>query len=159
MMGSFEELLQMSFFSKQNNMPLFNVSATKQKHLLKRMAQLGVCEDQIEEKFIRAAGPGGQKINKTSVCVFLKHKPTGITVKCQKERSQSLNRFLARRFLLDKIERKQMGFIKAEKQRIAKIRRQKRKRSKRAKEKMLVDKRKQSEKKKLRSKVDVPLKE
>ena len=134
-----------------------NVSFAKQKELIQRMERLGVHEGDIEEKFIRASGPGGQKINKTSVCVFLKHKPTGITVKCQKDRSQSRNRFFARRLLLDKIERRQKGFVEAEKQRIEKIRRQKRKRSKRAKEKILAYKHRQSQKKKLRERVDVPL--
>ena len=116
-----------------------------------------VSEDDFEEMFIRASGPGGQKINKTSSCVFLRHMPTGIVVKCRQERSQALNRFLARRRLLDKIERRQKGFIAEEKQRVEKIRRQKRKRSKRAKEKVLAAKHKQAEKKRLRSKVEPSL--
>tara|TARA_B100000315_G_C14574971_1_gene587439 strand:+ start:2184 stop:2588 length:405 start_codon:yes stop_codon:yes gene_type:complete len=128
------------------------ISTVKQKELKLRMKRLGVSETEIDEKFIRASGSGGQKINKTSVCVYLKHRPSGIEVKCQKERSQSLNRFFARRLLLDKIELRQKGFIKAERQRISKIRRQKRKRSQRAKEKILKDKKIQSEKKKLRKK-------
>jgi protein subunit release factor B len=137
-------------------MVTFNVSKKKQAQFAKRMQALGVKENEFEEKFIRARGPGGQKINKTSVCVFLRHIPTGLSVKCQKERSQALNRFLARRLLLDKIERKQRGFILEEHKRIEKIRRQKRKRSKRAKEKILEAKRKQSEKKRLRARVDFP---
>jgi protein subunit release factor B len=107
----------------------------------------------LEESFIRSSGPGGQKVNKTSTCVFIRHLPTGLSVKCQRERSQSINRFLARRLLLDKIERMQLGIIDAEKQRIEKIRRQKRKRSKRAQEKMLEDKHRDAQKKRLRSSV------
>ena len=137
-------------------MTIFNVSGRKQAELSRRMLKLNVKEEELEERFIRASGPGGQKINKTSVCVFLRHIPTGLFVKCQKERSQALNRFLARRMLLDKIERRQKGFVLEERKRIEKIRRQKRKRSKRAKQKILEAKRKQSEKKSLRSRVDIP---
>jgi protein subunit release factor B len=115
------------------------------------MEELGIAEKDIEEKFIRSSGPGGQHVNKVSTAVYLKHLPTGIVVKCQQERSQALNRFLARRILVDKIE---SGILKKrteKEQRIAKIRRQKRKRSKRAKDKMLADKKKQSVKKQARA--------
>jgi protein subunit release factor B len=115
------------------------------------MARLGIREEDILEKFIHGGGRGGQKINKAASCVYLKHIPTGIEVKCQASRSQLLNRFLARRILADKIERKVMGEWSAEEQRIEKLRRQKRKRSKRARLKMLADKRKQSEKKQERA--------
>jgi protein subunit release factor B len=117
--------------------------------------ELGAAQSDIEESFVRSSGPGGQKVNKTSSCVQLLHIPTGLAVKCQRERSQSLNRYLARKLLLDKIERAQKGFIEAEKEKIEKIRRQKRKRSKRAKEKMLTAKHQHSEKKVLRGKVSV----
>ena len=130
-----------------------SVSSEKEKVLLKRMRNLGVLQSDFQESFIRSSGPGGQKVNKSSSCVFLVHIPTGLSVKCQKERSQSLNRFLARRLLLDKIEKKQNGFIAQEKEMLEKIRRQKRKRSKRAKEKVLTAKHQQSEKKVLRGKV------
>lgn len=136
-------------------MTQFNVSVPKQQELENRMAQLGVQESDIEEKFIRSSGPGGQNVNKTSTCVVLSHIPTGLSVKCQETRSQVLNRFLARRRLLDLIEKKQKGFVEAERKRIEKIRRQKCRRSKRAKEKMLVAKHKQSDKKALRTKVEV----
>lgn len=131
------------------------VSAEKEKSLAARMLELGVSENDFEESFVRSSGPGGQKVNKTSSCVYLLHIPTGFAVKCQRERSQSLNRHLARRLLLDKIELQQKGFIAAEKEKIEKIRRQKRKRSQRAKEKILVAKHKRSEKKELRGKVVV----
>ncbi len=132
-------------------MSLFNVSASKEKVLLDRMKKLGVAEKDIEETFVRSSGPGGQKVNKSSSCVFIRHIPTGLSVKYQRERSQALNRFLARRLLLDKIERMKKGLVSREQERIEKIRRQKRKRSKRAKEKMLADKQHQAGKKQLRS--------
>jgi len=119
------------------------------------MDKLGVRESDLKETFVRSSGPGGQKVNKTSSCVFLIHTPTGLTVKCQQERSQALNRFLARRILLDRIEKLQSGLISAEEMRIAKIRRQKRRRSKRAKERMLADKHARTGKKQLRSKVTI----
>jgi protein subunit release factor B len=135
-------------------MTYFPVTPGKEKKLKDRMHSLGVREKDIEERFIRSGGRGGQHVNKVSTCVYLKHLPTGIEVKCDRERSQSLNRFLARRLLLDKIERLRHHRESEEKKRIAKIRRQKRKRSKRAKEKILADKRKQSEKKSLRKRVN-----
>jgi len=131
------------------------VSLDKEKVLAAKMIELGVAEDEFEESFVRSSGPGGQKVNKTSSCVQLVHNPTGLSVKCQRERSQSLNRHLARRLLLDKIELQQKGFIADEQEKIEKLRRQKRKRSKRAKEKILVAKHQQAEKKELRGKVVV----
>jgi protein subunit release factor B len=129
------------------------VSVEKEKTLAAKMLKLGVAESDFEESFIRSSGPGGQKVNKSSSCVYLVHIPTGLAVKCQRERSQSLNRFLARRLLLDKIELRQKGFIADAKEKLEKIRRQKRKRSKRAKEKILLEKHQQAEKKGLRGKV------
>jgi protein subunit release factor B len=125
----------------------FPVSTDKEKRLTERMLALGVVERDIDEQFVRSSGAGGQNVNKVSSCVLLVHRPSGIRVKCQQERSQALNRFLARRILLDKIEAKLTGSIAAEEQRIEKIRRQKRKRSRRAKLRMLDDKHRQSEKK------------
>ena len=130
-----------------------SVSTEKEKSLQERMRSMGLLESDFQESFVRSSGPGGQKVNKSSSCVFLLHIPTGLSVKCQKERSQSLNRFWARRLLLDKIERQQKGFIAEEKEKLEKIRRQKRKRSKRAKEKILTAKHLQSKKKILRGKV------
>ncbi len=117
------------------------------------MEELGIREEDIEESFIRSGGKGGQHVNKTSTCVYLKHVPTGLEVKCQEGRSQGLNRYRARVLLMNKIDELVRGEESREKQRIEKIRRQKRKRSKRAKEKMLAEKRITSEKKKLRSQV------
>jgi protein subunit release factor B len=130
-----------------------SVSLDKEKALSERMKNLGLLETDFGESFVRSSGPGGQKVNKSSSCVFLVHRPTGLSVKCQRERLQSLNRFLARRLLLDKIERVQKGFIAEEKEKLEKIRRQKRKRSKKAKEKILKAKHQQSGKKILRGKV------
>jgi len=114
------------------------------------MRRFGVKEKDLKERFIRSSGRGGQNVNKVSTCVYLKHIPSGIEVKCARERSQAMNRFLARRILVGKIEEAILGRASEERKRIEKIRRQKRKRSKRAKEKMLADKKKKSEKKKLR---------
>lgn len=86
-------------------MPLFPVSDEKNRWLKERMEVLGIHERDIEEKFIRSFGKGGQKVNKASTCVYLKHIPTGIEVKCMEEKNQSLNRFLARRALGQKIEK------------------------------------------------------
>ena len=129
----------------------FNVSKKKESALMAKMVKLGIREGDLVEKFIRSSGKGGQKVNKASTCVYLKHIPTGVEVKCQQERSQVLNRFLARRILTNKIETLILGRQSEERKRIEKIRRQKRKRSRRAKEKMLEAKRKRAEKKKMRS--------
>lgn len=119
------------------------------------MKCLGISEDDIRETFIRSSGPGGQKVNKTSSGVYLVHLPTGLSVKCQQSRSQAVNRFLARRLLADRIERIQKGVVEAERMRVEKIRRQKKRRSRRAKEKILQEKHLKSEKKTLRSKVEL----
>jgi protein subunit release factor B len=131
----------------------FGVRPEKQEALRKKMESLGIAEADILEKFIHGGGPGGQKINKASSCVYLKHLPTGIEVKCQTSRSQLLNRFLARRILAEKIENKILGKQAEEEQRIEKIRRQKRRRSRRAKLKMLATKREHSEKKRTRARI------
>ena len=125
----------------------------KEKSLQEMMARLGVREEDIKEKFIRSQGPGGQNVNKVSTCVHLRHLPTGIEVKCQQERSQAQNRYLARQLLLKKIECAILGKLSEEQKRIEKIRRQKRRRSRRAKLKILESKRRHGVKKLLRASV------
>ncbi len=109
----------------------FAVSEEKNKWLMARMNELGIFEKDIEERFVRSSGKGGQHVNKTSTCVYLKHIPTGIEVKCMKDRSQSVNRYLARRELADKIEVLSGGLTKDDLKR-EKIKKQKAKSKKRA---------------------------
>lgn len=132
-------------------MSVFPVGEQKEKAIRERMDSLGVREDDIEERFIRSGGKGGQHVNKVSTCVHLTHLPTGVEVKCSRERSQGLNRYRARVLLLNKLEALIKGRESEEQKRIEKIRRQKRRRSKRAKEKILAEKKIRSEKKKLRT--------
>lgn len=113
----------------------------------KRMASLDIREDDLVEKFITGSGSGGQKINKTSSCVYLKHEPTGIEIKCQRERSRELNRYLARKELCDRIDEIKNGILSKRQQEIEKIRRQKRQKSRKQKQRMVADKRQQSDKK------------
>ena len=105
-------------------MPDFAVSVEKNRWLRLKMAELNVREEDMEECFVRSSGNGGQHVNKTSSCVQLKHKPTGISVTCMRERSQSVNRFLARRELLERIE-VASGKITPEMKRLEKLRKQK----------------------------------
>ena len=136
-------------------MTKFGVSKEKLLKLQQWMEELEIYEEDIVENFIRGSGSGGQKINKSSTCVQLIHKPSGIEIKCQKERSQSLNRFFARRELCEKIATKIKGIQTAKKQKVEKIKRQKRRRSKKAKEKVLKAKKQQGEKKQGRKKVEL----
>ena len=134
-------------------MSTFAVSPEKEDQLARRMAALGVHEADLEETFVRSGGHGGQNVNKTATCVMLLHRPTGLQVKCQTTRQQGLNRFVARRLLLDKIEAAQKGRAIAERARIEKLRRQKRPRSKGAKERILADKSHHAAKKEARRSV------
>jgi protein subunit release factor B len=126
------------------------VTPEKQEALARRMEALGIAETDLLEKFVRGSGSGGQKINKTSNCVFLKHLPSGVAIKCQLDRSRELNRFLARRELCVALEQIRDGKASAKTQAIEKMRRQKRRRSQRSKQRSIADKRQLSEKKSLR---------
>jgi protein subunit release factor B len=126
------------------------ITQEKWEKLHERMEKLGISEADLSEQFIRGSGKGGQKINKTSSCVQLRHAPSGIEIKCQQSRLQASNRFFARRELCDKLEEKILGIRSERQQEREKIRRQKRRRSRRAKNRMLEAKHKQSEKKELR---------
>lgn len=126
------------------------ISTDKLTDLGQRLAALGISENDLLEKFVRGSGAGGQKINKTNNCVFLKHLPSGVCIKCQMDRSRELNRFLARRELCDQLEAIRDGRAIAKTQAIEKMRRQKRPRSKRSKQRSVADKRQLSQKKSLR---------
>lgn len=127
------------------------VISERDARLAERMARLGVTETDLDESFVRSGGHGGQNVNKTSTCVQLVHRPTGISVKCQETRQQGLNRVLAREWLLDKIEESRRSAQEAARAEAEKARRQKRRRSRGAKERILASKARQSSKKRLRS--------
>jgi peptide chain release factor len=114
------------------------------------MAALRVHEDDLLEKFVLGSGAGGQKINKTSSCVYLKHLPTGVAIKCQIERSREMNRYHARRELCEQLEKIRDGLAVAKTQAIEKMRRTNRQRSKRSKNRSVADKRQLSQKKQMR---------
>ncbi len=115
--------------------------------LVRRMASLGVTESDLEESFVRSGGHGGQNVNKTSTCVMLVHRPTGLQVKCQETRQQGQNRALARQLLLDKIEEHRRARQAEERARREKARRQARRRSLAARVRLLADKARHSAKK------------
>lgn len=98
--------------------------------LNQQMLALGIHKKDIIEKFILGSGKGGQKQNKTCSCAYIKHIPTGIEVKCQKTRSKTLNLFLAKRRLCDKIE-ENLGIYTKQLTKIKKIKKQKKRRARR----------------------------
>ncbi|MEN6307503.1 MAG: peptide chain release factor-like protein [Anaerohalosphaeraceae bacterium] len=111
----------------------FGVTEQKRQELEQRMQKCGLQEQDLEEKFVHSGGAGGQKVNKTSTCVQLKHIPSGLSVKVQQSRSQGLNRFYARRQLCELLENKLLGENSPEAKRIEKIRKQKDRRKRRQK--------------------------
>lgn len=125
---------------------------TREARMLRRMASLNVREEDIEETFTHSGGPGGQNVNKTSTAVVLRHRPTGLSVRCEEERSQGRNRLLARTLLLDKIEEQRREALAAEKSRQEKLRRQKRKLPRAIRARILADKGRHSVKKQFRRK-------
>jgi protein subunit release factor B len=134
---------------------MFPVSSAKAQTLAERLERLGIRDKDLDETFVRSGGHGGQNVNKVATCVVLVHRPTGTQVKCQRERSQALNRYRARQLLADKVERRILGAQSVEAQRVAKLRRQKRRRSRRAQEKMLQAKHARGETKAQRARVRV----
>jgi len=129
------------------------VSPAKWAQLQAEMREVGIREEDLDEKFIRGSGRGGQKINKTSSCVYLKHVPTGLDVKCQASRSREVNRLLARRELCERVEALRSGECRRRTMEAERIRRQKRRRSRRQKQRLLAMKRRLSAKKELRKPV------
>jgi protein subunit release factor B len=120
-------------------MSKFGVSQEKERALEVRLQALEVHEADLDETFIRSSGPGGQHVNKTSTCVRLVHRPTGLSVKVQSSRSQGLNRFLARRLLADRLEQRLHGGESPQGQQHAKVRRQKKRRARRTRQKQRED--------------------
>ena len=118
------------------------------------LARLGLRPDEIEESFARSSGPGGQNVNKVSSAVVLVHRPTGLQVRCERERSQARNRVLARQMLLDKIRAQRLEAQQAQRAKAEKLRRQKRKRPRAVQERILREKSLRSEKKESRRKLD-----
>lgn len=126
------------------------ISPEKTNELKQKMQRLGIEEDDLVEKFILGSGRGGQKINKTASCVYLKHLPTGTEVKCQKDRSREMNRYFARVMLCDRLEKALTQEKTKKEQEIEKIRRQKKRRARRTQQKLVEEKRERSQTKVLR---------
>lgn len=125
----------------------------RQRIVKERMLRLGLRDEDIIENFVASSGPGGQNVNKVATCVQLKHIPTGVEVRCQKERSQAANRYAARVILCEKVEGRLAALGAQERQRQEKIRRQNRRRSQASRLRMLDTKRRHAQKKKMRRKV------
>lgn len=112
------------------------VTKQKQDELMARMKELNIRDEDLIEKFVLGSGPGGQKVNKTASCVYLKHLPTGIEIKCGKDRSQEINRFLARRELCERLEKMLFGIKSPKEKQIDKIKKQKRRKREKNKKKI-----------------------
>src|SRR3954467_7771210 len=94
----------------------FPVSSDKARELRERLDRLGIRDEDLEEQFVRSGGKGGQNVNKVSTCVVLLHRPSGIQIKCQRDRSQGMNRYYARKLLADKLEAERLGRLSAQEQ-------------------------------------------
>ena len=130
-----------------------NVRAEKREQLAQMMQHAEIREEDLTESFILGSGPGGQKVNKSCVCVMLVHKPTGQVVKCAQTRSRALNRYYARKILCERILEERNDMLSARQQAWERVRRQKRRRSRKQRARILADKRQRSETKALRRKV------
>lgn len=113
----------------------FGVTAKKAEELGQRMKDCGLVESDVDESFVTGGGPGGQKVNRSATCVYLKHRPTGLEVKMQQARSQALNRFYARRRLCELIEAHTAGHVSPEEKKQARLRKQKARRRRRSRSK------------------------
>ena len=113
------------------------VSKAKQDEVMARMQRLHIQEKDLIETFILGSGPGGQKVNKTSSTVYLKHLPSGTEIKSSRGRSQELNRYLARRTLCEKLERERLGIKTPKEKEIEKIKKQKKRKARKLKIKLL----------------------
>lgn len=102
-----------------------------------RLKRLNIHPRDLTEQFVRSGGHGGQNVNKVSTCVILTHVPSGISIRCEEERSQSQNRYLARKRLADRLEGLARTQLSEKRQAAEKLRRQKRKRNRTAKERTL----------------------
>ncbi|MCD4781922.1 MAG: peptide chain release factor-like protein [Candidatus Omnitrophica bacterium] len=136
-------------------MSKFGVTIDKHNEIRKLMRKAQVFEKDLKESFVHSSGPGGMNVNKVATCVVLEHNPTGITVKCQKERTQGLNRYHARLLLVKKIEKLRRTEAYYEQHEREKAKRRDRRRPQQLKEEVLKDKHLQSEKKALRKKIKV----
>ena len=113
-------------------MPSFGVTQPKEAELVARMESCGLREADLEERFVTSGGPGGQKVNRSATCVYLRHVPTGLDVKMQEARSQALNRFLARRRMCELLEERSLGAKSPEALRRERLRKQTDRRRRRA---------------------------